>query len=84
MPSIGLCACRREYIDHASTSNGVVPCKLSLCRVLTCRASARRDRVRTTNNCLGDLYAAAVVEHLSKAELESPDGEALNTAVSPR
>ncbi|XP_034249836.1 excitatory amino acid transporter-like [Thrips palmi] len=38
------------------------------------------DRVRTTNNCLGDLYAAAVVEHLSKAELESPDGEALNTA----
>ncbi|KAE8752469.1 hypothetical protein FOCC_FOCC000591 [Frankliniella occidentalis] len=38
------------------------------------------DRVRTTNNCLGDCYAAAVVEHLSKAELESPDGEALNTA----
>ncbi|KAJ1519683.1 hypothetical protein ONE63_004946 [Megalurothrips usitatus] len=38
------------------------------------------DRVRTTNNCLGDLYAAAVVDHLSKAELESPDGEALNAA----
>lgn len=38
------------------------------------------DRVRTTNNCLGDLYAAAVVEHLSRAELESPDGEALNNA----
>jgi hypothetical protein len=29
------------------------------------------DRVRTTNNMLGDCYAAAVVEHLSKAELQS-------------
>ncbi|XP_065342648.1 excitatory amino acid transporter isoform X2 [Cloeon dipterum] len=29
------------------------------------------DRVRTTNNMLGDCYAAAVVEHLSSAELNS-------------
>jgi len=29
------------------------------------------DRVRTTNNMLGDCYAAAVVEHLSKAELQT-------------
>ncbi|CAB3220789.1 unnamed protein product [Arctia plantaginis] len=27
------------------------------------------DRIRTTNNMLGDCYAAAVVEHLSKNEL---------------
>ncbi|KAJ0175825.1 hypothetical protein K1T71_008984 [Dendrolimus kikuchii] len=35
------------------------------------------DRIRTTNNMLGDCYAAAVVEHLSKNELMACD------AVSP-
>ncbi|XP_049763079.1 excitatory amino acid transporter isoform X1 [Schistocerca serialis cubense] len=29
------------------------------------------DRVRTTNNMLGDCYAAAVVEHLSKKQLQA-------------
>ncbi|KAF4530504.1 hypothetical protein B566_EDAN017521 [Ephemera danica] len=37
------------------------------------------DRVRTTNNMLGDCYAAAVVEHLSRDELKAtsprPSGE---------
>ncbi|KAJ8676740.1 hypothetical protein QAD02_012527, partial [Eretmocerus hayati] len=31
------------------------------------------DRVRTTNNMLGDCYAAAIVEHLSKKELMALD-----------
>ncbi|XP_013149067.1 PREDICTED: putative sodium-dependent excitatory amino acid transporter glt-6 [Papilio polytes] len=31
------------------------------------------DRIRTTNNMLGDCYAAAVVEHLSKKELMACD-----------
>ncbi|XP_026732951.1 excitatory amino acid transporter isoform X1 [Trichoplusia ni] len=31
------------------------------------------DRIRTTNNMLGDCYAAAVVEHLSKNELMACD-----------
>ncbi|XP_008217902.1 excitatory amino acid transporter isoform X1 [Nasonia vitripennis] len=34
------------------------------------------DRVRTTNNMLGDCYAAAVVEHLSKKELMALDAAA--------
>ena len=29
----------------------------------------QRDRIRTTNNMLGDCYAAAIVEHLSKEQL---------------
>ena len=33
------------------------------------------DRCRTTNNMLGDCYAAAVVQSLSKAELEMMDAE---------
>jgi Na+/H+-dicarboxylate symporter len=32
-----------------------------------------RDRIRTTNNMLGDCYAAAVVEHLSKQQLKAAD-----------
>ncbi|XP_077287094.1 excitatory amino acid transporter 2 isoform X2 [Arctopsyche grandis] len=32
------------------------------------------DRIRTTNNMLGDCYAAAVVEQLSKKELMACDG----------
>lgn len=39
------------------------------------------DRIRTTNNMLGDCYAAAVVEHLSKNELMACDAlnvDALN------
>ncbi|XP_075974867.1 excitatory amino acid transporter 2 isoform X2 [Anticarsia gemmatalis] len=31
------------------------------------------DRIRTTNNMLGDCYAAAVVEHMSKNELMACD-----------
>ncbi|XP_011502746.1 PREDICTED: excitatory amino acid transporter [Ceratosolen solmsi marchali] len=31
------------------------------------------DRIRTTNNMLGDCYAAAIVEHLSKKELMALD-----------
>ena len=34
-----------------------------------------RDRCRTTNNMLGDCYGAAVVEALSKKELEAMDKE---------
>ena len=34
-----------------------------------------RDRCRTTNNMLGDAYGAAVVEALSKKELEAMDRE---------
>merc|ERR1719499_1484821 len=33
------------------------------------------DRCRTTNNMLGDAYGAAVVEALSKREMERMDGE---------
>merc|ERR1711988_2017938 len=32
------------------------------------------DRCRTTNNMLGDCYAAAVVEALSRKELQAMDG----------
>jgi Na+/H+-dicarboxylate symporter len=32
-----------------------------------------RDRIRTTNNMLGDCYAAAIVEHLSKEQLVAAD-----------
>ncbi|KAL0831594.1 hypothetical protein ABMA28_002377 [Loxostege sticticalis] len=39
------------------------------------------DRIRTTNNMLGDCYAAAVVEHLSKNELMACD--ALSTVSEP-
>lgn len=35
--------------------------------------SSRRDRLRTTNNILGDVYAAAVVERYSKDDLEELD-----------
>ncbi|KDR21109.1 excitatory amino acid transporter-like isoform X2 [Zootermopsis nevadensis] len=31
------------------------------------------DRIRTTNNMLGDCYAAAIVEHLSKEQLTAAD-----------
>uniref|UniRef100_A0AAG5DDW7 Amino acid transporter n=1 Tax=Anopheles atroparvus TaxID=41427 RepID=A0AAG5DDW7_ANOAO len=31
------------------------------------------DRIRTTNNLLGDCYAAAIVEHLSRHELKNTD-----------
>ena len=34
-----------------------------------------RDRCRTTNNLLGDAYGAAIVEALSKRELEAMDSE---------
>ncbi|XP_017855336.1 excitatory amino acid transporter isoform X1 [Drosophila busckii] len=36
------------------------------------------DRVRTTNNMLGDCYAAAVVEELSRKELMALDAAAVN------
>ncbi|CAD7079028.1 unnamed protein product [Hermetia illucens] len=35
------------------------------------------DRIRTTNNMLGDCYAAAIVEHLSKKELMALDAAVL-------
>ncbi|XP_046419375.1 excitatory amino acid transporter isoform X1 [Neodiprion fabricii] len=42
------------------------------------------DRVRTTNNMLGDCYAAAVVEQLSKKELMAVDAAAYQSeAVLP-
>ena len=34
------------------------------------------DRVRTTNNLLGDCYCAAVVEHFSQRELRAMDADA--------
>ena len=37
-----------------------------------------RDRCRTTNNLLGDAFGAAVVEALSKKELEAMDVERQN------
>lgn len=36
-------------------------------------SSFNRDRLRTTNNMLGDCYCAAVVEHLSRKELMACD-----------
>ncbi|XP_034101046.1 excitatory amino acid transporter isoform X1 [Drosophila albomicans] len=36
------------------------------------------DRIRTTNNMLGDCYAAAVVEELSRKELMALDAAAVN------
>lgn len=43
------------------------------------------DRIRTTNNMLGDCYAAAVVEQLSKKELMALDAAILyqDTPVTP-
>lgn len=35
------------------------------------------DRIRTTNNMLGDCYAAAVVEELSRKELMALDAAVL-------
>lgn len=36
-----------------------------------------RDRIRTTNNMLGDCYAAAVVEQLSRKELMALDAASI-------
>lgn len=41
------------------------------------------DRIRTTNNMLGDCYCAAVVEHLSKKELMACDAVNLCQDASP-
>ncbi|XP_038215022.1 excitatory amino acid transporter isoform X1 [Zerene cesonia] len=35
------------------------------------------DRIRTTNNMLGDCYAAAIVEHMSKHELMACDAASM-------
>ncbi|XP_072938921.1 excitatory amino acid transporter isoform X2 [Epargyreus clarus] len=40
------------------------------------------DRIRTTNNMLGDCYAAVVVEHLSKNELMACDAASMEPAVA--
>ncbi|XP_061729718.1 excitatory amino acid transporter isoform X1 [Cydia pomonella] len=40
------------------------------------------DRIRTTNNMLGDCYAAAVVEHLSKKELMACDAVTMEPVVA--
>lgn len=37
------------------------------------------DRIRTTNNFLGDCYCAAIVEHLSKRELKLSDSDQQQT-----
>merc|ERR1712212_1349347 len=37
------------------------------------------DRCRTTNNMLGDCYGAAIVESLSRKELEMMDNQEKNT-----
>lgn len=46
---------------------------------------SNRDRIRTTNNMLGDCYAAAVVEELSKKELMALDAAVVyhDTPVTP-
>lgn len=65
-PSIGLC----EYKLASSAAAG----KLMKCP-MTCHSfwTFNRDRLRTTNNMLGDCYCAAVVEHLSRKELMACD-----------
>ncbi|XP_041987140.1 excitatory amino acid transporter isoform X2 [Aricia agestis] len=40
------------------------------------------DRIRTTNNMLGDCYAAAVVEHMSKKELMATDSASMEPTVA--
>ncbi|KAJ4440568.1 hypothetical protein ANN_08713 [Periplaneta americana] len=39
------------------------------------------DRIRTTNNMLGDCYAAAIVEHLSKEQLMAADAAVYERSV---
>ena len=48
-----------------------------------CDNYIHRDRCRTTNNMLGDCYGAAVVEALSKKELEAMDKEAEVNNIKP-
>lgn len=50
---------------------------------IVCLTFLHRDRVRTTNNMLGDCYAAAVVEHLSKKELMALDALYQDTPNTP-
>ena len=38
-----------------------------------------RDRMRTTNNLLGDCYATVFVEHFSKKELREMDNIVVNS-----
>lgn len=43
-----------------------------------------RDRIRTTNNMLGDCYASAVIQAISKDELkesETPESLSLTTVL---
>jgi len=44
-------------------------------------SSPCRDRIRTTNNMLGDCYTAAVVEELSRKELMALDAASVNYQV---
>jgi len=44
--------------------------------ILSCR-----DRIRTTNNMLGDCYTAAIVEELSRKELMALDAASVNYQV---
>ena len=60
-PSIGLCKCPTGAIHFGLAPNWGV--------------FVFRDRCRTTNNLLGDAYAAAIVEALSKDELAKMDKE---------
>ncbi|XP_023955142.1 excitatory amino acid transporter isoform X1 [Bicyclus anynana] len=41
------------------------------------------DRIRTTNNMLGDCYAAAVVERMSKNELMASDAASMEPSTLP-
>ena len=42
-----------------------------------------RDRLRTTNNVLGDCYTAAIVEHLSQKELALIDAGSASDNKNP-
>lgn len=50
--------------------------KVYFCIIVNALTLSIRDRIRTTNNMLGDCYAAAVVEQLSKKELMALDAAA--------
>lgn len=65
LPLIGLC---ELYLFMGMS------CEQNLkSEIITWNFWSNRDRIRTTNNMLGDCYASAVVEELSKRELMALD-----------